>query len=332
MKIHSNFSALLEAFFTDRLMRQRQVSPHTIAAYRDTFRLILSYAQERLKKPPSELTLENLDAPFIGEFLNHLEKKRNNRARSRNLRLTAIHSFFRYVAFEQPEQSALIQRVLAIPCKRFERPVVNFLTRSEVDALLAAPNRGTWGGRRDHALMVFAVQTGLRVSELTGLRCQDITLGTGPFVRCEGKGRKARCTPLTKQTAAILRAWLRERDGQPSDPLFPNARGGWLSPDGVQYILDKHVAVAEQECPSLRKKRVTPHVLRHTTAMDLLQAGVDRSVIALWLGHESVETTQMYFDANIEMKEEILKKTASLNASASRYRPSDPVLAFLNSL
>ncbi len=313
-------------------MRQRQASPHTIAAYRDTFRLLLCYARERLKKPPSELALEDLSAPFINEFLYHLEKKRDNSARSRNLRLAAIHSFFRYVAFEQPEHSALIQRVLAIPCKRCDRALVDFLTPSEVNALLAAPDRGTWGGRRDHVLMTFAVQTGLRVSELIGLCCQDISLGTGPHVRCNGKGRKERCTPLTKHTVAVMRAWLRERGGQPLDPLFPNARGGRLSSDGVEYLLAKHAAVAQQTCPSLEKKRVTPHVLRHTTAMDLIQAGVDPSVLALWLGHESIETTQIYIDATIKMKEEILKKTASPKTGARRYHPDDHVLAFLNSL
>jgi len=332
MKAITNFPALLEAFFTDRLMRQRQASPHTIAAYRDTFRLLLCYARERLKKQPSELALEDLNAPFINEFLYHLEKNRDNSARSRNLRLAAIHSFFRYAAFEQPEHSALIQRVLAIPCKRCDRALVGFLTPSEVDALLAAPDRGTWGGRRDHALMTFAIQTGLRVSELIGLCCQDISLGTGPHVRCNGKGRKERCTPLTKHTVSVMRAWLRERGGQSLDPLFPNARGGRLSRDGVEYLVAKYATIAKQKYPSFRNKRVTPHVLRHTTAMDLVQAGVDSSVLALWLGHESVETTQIYIDATMKMKEEILKKTTSPKRGARRYQPEDHVLAFLNNL
>jgi site-specific recombinase XerD len=332
MKTITSLPALLEAFFTDRLMRQRKVSSHTIAAYRDTFRLLLCYAKDCLKKSPSELALEDLDATFIGAFLYYLEEKRNNSARSRNLRLAAIHSFFRYVAFEQPAHSALIQRVLAIPCKRCDRGLVDFLTPPEVDALLAAPDCSTWGGRRDRAIITFAVQTGLRVSELISLCCQDISLGTGSHVLCEGKGRKKRCTPLTKHTVVIMRAWLRERSGQPSDPLFPNARGGRFSNDGVEYLLAKHAAVAQQKCLSLRKKRVTPHVLRHTTAMNLVQAGVDRSVLALWLGHESIETTQIYIDVTTEMKEEILKKTTSPKTRASRYRPDDRVLAFLNSL
>jgi site-specific recombinase XerD len=332
MKITANFSALLEAFFTDRLMHQRNASPHTIAAYRDTFRLLLYYAQEQLKTAPSALTLENLNAPFIGAFLNHLEKQRGNSARSRNLRLAAIHSFFRYAAFEHPEHSALIQRVLAIPSKRYERALVDFLSLPEVDALLATPDRRKWSGRRDHAIIALAVQTGLRVSELVGLCCKDIVLDTGPHVRCDGKGRKERCTPLTKQTVAIMRAWLREQNGQPVDPLFPNARGGRLSTDGIQYLLSKHAAGAQQKCPSLRKKRITPHVLRHTTAMNLLLAGVDRSVIALWLGHESVETTQIYIDANLALKEKILEKTALPKTTARRYRPDDQVLTFLRNL
>jgi len=276
--------------------------------------------------------LDNLDATVVGQFLKHLETTRGNSVRSRNLRLAAIHSFFRYVAYEHPERSALIQRVLAIPTKRYRRALVDFLTPTEVQALLDAPDRGTWGGRRDRALMAFAVQTGLRVSELIALNRESIHLGTGPHVRCEGKGRKERCTPLTKETVAIMRAWLREQESQPSGPLFPNARGGRLSNDGIQYILSKHVVVAQRTCQSLKPKRVTPHVLRHTTAMNLLQAGVDRTVIALWLGHESPDTTYIYVDANMALKEEILKKTSSPKMNVSRYHPEDRLLAFLRNL
>ena len=313
-------------------MTQRNASPDTVSSYRDSFRLLLRYAHEHLKKPPSKLTLEDLDAPFIGKFLNYLEKKRGNSAQTRNVRLAAIHSFFNYVAFEHPEHSALIQRVLSIPTKRCNRNLVGFLTPSEVDAILAAPDCKTWSGCRDHALIALAVQTGMRVSELTGLCCADIKLGTCAYVRCSGKGRKERCTPLTKQTATIIRAWLQERNGESDDPLFPNARGGRLSSDGVEYILSKHVAVARQKCPSLRNKNVTPHVLRHTLAMDLLRAGIDSTVIALWLGHESIKTLQIYIDADIEMKEEVLKKTAPRKTDARRYRPGDRLLNFLNSL
>ena len=328
----ANFPLLLQTFFTDRLIRQRNASPHTITSYRDTFRLLLDYAQQQKKRIPSNLKLDDLDAPFIVGFLTHLEKERGNSPRSRNARLSAIHSFFQYLAFEQPEYSDLIQRVLAIPSKRYDRTLVDFLTRPEVEVLLSIPDRGTWSGRRDHALIAFAIQTGLRVSELTGLCCQDITLSGGPHVRCYGKGRKERCTPLTKQIVSTLRAWLSENNGDPKDPLFPNAQGKRLTSDGVSYILSKHVKIAREQCPSLKKKRVTPHVLRHTTAMNLLQSGVDTMVIALWLGHESVETTKVYIDLNTEMKEEVLKKVPSSKTYLGRYRPDDKLLVFLNNL
>ena len=332
MKRNGKFPCLLETFFTQRLMAQRRASPHTLASYRDAFRLLLQYAQRSLKKPPSTLVIEDLDVPLICRFLDHLEKDRCNSVRTRNLRLAAIHSFFRFVAFQEPGKSDLIQRVLAIPPKRCDRRLVGFLTPEEVDALLASTDRETWGGRRDYALLVLAIQTGLRVSELTALRRQDITLGAGAHVRCRGKGRKERCTPLTKQTAATMKAWLRERSDSPSDFVFPNARDGRLSSDGVAYILAKHAATARRKCPSLKKKRVSPHLLRHTTAMNLLQAGVGRSVIALWLGHESVETVQIYIDANLAMKQEILEKTTMPKTRGGRYRVPDHLLTFLESL
>jgi site-specific recombinase XerD len=332
MKVQPNFSALLQRFFTDRLLGQRNASPHTIASYRDTFRLLLEFAQQHLRRSPSMLAMEDLDASFIGRFLNHLEKERGNTARSRNIRLAAIHSFFKYVAFEEPSLSALVQRVLAIPCKRHKIRSVDFLTRPEIDALLAAPDQGSYLGRRDRTLLVVAAQTGLRASELIGLRCQEVFLGAGAHVRCVGKGRKARCTPLRKDAVAVLRAWMRERNGQPSDVLFPNARGLPLSHDGLDYLLSKHVATARTKCASLVKKRVTPHVLRHSLAMDLLQHGVDRSVIALWLGHESMETVQIYLHANLELKEQALAKTKPFNGRAARYRPNDQLLAFLQGL
>jgi len=332
MKTNTNFPGLLEAFFTDRLMRQRQASPNTIASYRDSFCLLFKFAQQRLNKAPSTLLIEDLEAPFIGAFLEHLEKDRGNSARSRNVRLAAIHSFFKYVALQDPTHSAVIQRVLAIPTKRYDRKLIDFLTRPEIEALLATPDQGTWTGRRDRTLLLLAIQTGLRVSELIGLSCQDIVLDSGAHVRCKGKGRKDRCTPLRKELVAVLRTWLRERQGQPYDPLFPNARGDFLSRDGVEYLLAKHVAVARQKCSSLKKKRISPHVLRHTAAMDLLQHGVDRSVIALWLGHESAETVQVYIQANLEMKEKALARTTPLNVQPGRYQPDDQTLVFLKSL
>ena len=332
MKTFTNFAGLLEKYFTDRLMRQRQASPHTIASYRDTFCLLLRFAQDRLKKAPSMLMLEHLDAPFVAAFLDHLEKDRGNGARSRNARLAAIHSFFQYAALHAPDHSALMQRVLAIPNKRYDRTQIEFLTHREIEALLAAPDVSTWSGRRDRTLLLVAVQTGLRVSELVGLRCEDVELGRGAHVRCLGKGRKERCTPLRKDAVRALRGWLRERNPQLSDPLFPSTRGGPLGPDGVEYLLAKHLATARKRCSSLKKKHVTPHALRHSAAMELLQAGVDRSVIALWLGHERPDTTQIYLHANLDLKEHALAKTTPLNVQPGRYRPDDELLAFLKNL
>lgn len=328
-----NFPGLLQCFFSQRLMAQRQASPHTIAAYRDTFRLLLQFAQKRLHKAPSQLGLEDLDASLIGAFLDDLEKHRHNGARSRNLRLTAVRSFFRYAALESPAHAGIIQRVLAIPNQRQPRALVAFLTGPEIDALLAAPNQQIWLGRRDHAFLLTAVQTGLRLSEMTALRHQDIWLGTGAHVRCVGKGRKERCTPLAKSTVAVLKAWIREQGGEDGKTLFPSIRGGGpLSAVGVQHMLARHVAAARKTCPTLRKKRISPHVLRHTAAMELLQAGVDRAVIALWLGHESVETTQIYLDADLALKEQILAKTKPIRGKPGRFQPNDELLAFLKNL
>lgn len=328
----ADFPGLLERFFADRLMRQRQASPHTIAGYRDTFRLLLLFAQRQLGKPPSSLVLEDLDSRLIGAFLDHLEKERGNSSRSRNVRLAAVHSFFQFVAFQEPAKVALIQRVLAMPGKRYDRRLVGFLVPEEVDAILAAPDRSTWVGRRDYVLLLLAVQTGLRVSELTALRPDDIRLGPGAHVQCMGKGRKERCVPLRKEAVSALRVWMAEIAQRPWEYLFPNVRGGKLSPDGVQFLLAKHVEAARRTCPSLVKKRVSPHVLRHTTAMELLRHGVDRSVIALWLGHESMETTQAYLAADLEMKQRALAKLEPGKAKPSLYRPDDKLLAFLKGL
>jgi site-specific recombinase XerD len=332
MNTISTLPALLQAFFMDRLMQQRQASPHTVSSYRDTFRLLLQYAQQRLGKAPSNLTVPELDTPLLGAFLEHLERERKNSARSRNVRLAAIHSFFRYVALHAPEHSAVAQRVLAMPSKRYIRCPIAFLTSAEVDALLAAPDLTTWSGRRDRALLMLAVQTGLRAAELTSLRCEDIVLGSGAHVRCQGKGRKSRCTPLRKDTVLVLRSWLRERHGQPDEPVFPTTRGTALSHDALQYMLDKHLPAARRQCPSLTRKRVTPHVLRHTLAMDLLHHGADQAVIALWLGHESPETTSIYLHADMQLKERALAATTAKNVSIPRYRPSDRVMDFLKGL
>jgi site-specific recombinase XerD len=322
----------LERFFTQRLMPQRQASPHPISSYRDTFRQFLLFAQQRWHQPPARLTVEQIDAPFIVAFLDDLEHQRGVSVRSRNLRLTAIHSFFRYAAFELPTHAAQLQRVLAIPTKRYTRVLVSFLSRPEVDALLAAPDRHTWSGRRDYAFILTAVQTGLRLSEMTGLKREDLILGAGAHVRVIGKGRKERCIPLAKSTWVVLQTWLQEPPRGNGDVLFPSARGQRLSVHGVQYLLNKHRLGASQVCRSLLEKRITVHCLRHTMAMELLQSGVDRSVIALWLGHESVETTQIYLEATLAMKEEALARTTPLQGKLGRYEPGDELLNFLNRL
>lgn len=327
-----SLAPLLERYFLQRLMQQRQASPHTISSYRDTFRMLLKFAQQQLHTPPARLALHAIDAPLIVRFLDHLEKDRKLTARSRNLRLTAIHSFFRYVAFEVPAYAALIQRVLAIPSKRFARTQVHFLTRAEVKALIAAPDQRTWFGRRDHAFLLVAAQTGLRQSEMSNLTRNDLVLGPGAHIRVIGKGRKERSVPLSKATVTMLKSWLRELPGGDRQVLFPNLRGTHLSADAVHYLLLRHVKTASMHCPSLAGKRVTVHVLRHTMALDLLQAGVDRSVIALWLGHESVETTQIYLEATLAMKEMALEKTAPLKSKFIRYRAEDHLLGFLSSL
>lgn len=329
----SSLPALIERFFTERLMRQQHASVHTIASYRDTFRLLLGFASKERQKPPSELELREIDAILIGAFLENVETRRATSARTHNLRLTAIRSFFRFAAFEAPDNGAHIQRVLAIPSKRHDKKLVHFLSRLEIEALLGAPDRTTWLGRRDHTLLLLAIQTGLRLSELTSLNRESLVLGTGAYVRCLGKGRKERCTPLSKQLVAALSHWLKEPPQRNAVALFPNVHGGRLSPDAVQYLLSKYATKARTHCPSLKQKRISLHVLRHTAAMELLQAGVDCSVIALWLGHESMETTQVYLHAHMELKEAALAKVVPANGKSSgRYRPPDRLLHFLNAL
>lgn len=329
----SSLPALIERFFTERLMRQQHVSMHTVASYRDTFRLFLGFASKRRKRPPSELELGELDAPLISDFLDDQEAQRAASTRTRNLRLTAIRSFFRFVAFEEPAYSAHIARVLAIPSKRGDKKVIHFLNRLEIEALLDAPDRTTWLGRRDHTLLSLAIQTGLRLSELIGLDRESISFGTGAHVSCVGKGRKERCTPLSRPLTVTLQRWLKEPPPHNAIALFPNVHGGRLSGDAVQYLLGKYVKVARARCTSLRQKRVSPHVLRHTAAMELLQAGVDCAVIALWLGHESIETTQVYLHAHMALKEAALAKVPILKGRPNgRYRPPDRLLQFLHAL
>eukprot|EP01022_Parablepharisma_sp_SALTPOND_P018878 TRINITY_DN3146_c0_g3_i1.p1 TRINITY_DN3146_c0_g3~~TRINITY_DN3146_c0_g3_i1.p1 ORF type:complete len:354 (+),score=33.81 TRINITY_DN3146_c0_g3_i1:1671-2732(+) len=322
----------VQRFFTERLATQLRASPNTMASYRDTFRLLLNYASDRLSRSPTELRIADIDADLVGEFLSHLENVRGNSARSRNVRLAAIRSFFRYVAFSEPQLLHHCQRIMATPAKRHTKRSIAYLNQAEISALIAAPDQSTWFGRRDYTLLLLALQTGLRVSELISLNCDDVVLGTGAHVKCLGKGRKERSTPLRKDCKEALRSWLHECSDNCNTPLFITNRGDRLSRDAVERIVRKYAGLASETCPSLKNKRVTPHVLRHTAAMQLLQNGVDRTIIALWLGHESVETTQMYVHADIKLKEKAMAKTKPLGGPTGRYHPSDELLAFLEAL
>ena len=328
----SALASSLQAWFTDRLIREKGASPHTIASYRDTIRLLLSYASQQLNVEASKLSLEQLNAPLIGAFLDHLETDRGCSTRTRNTRLAAIRTFYRYCILRHPEHAATIERVLQIGPKRHERALVTYLTEPELDALIDAPDRTTWIGRRDHAIIILLAQTGLRASELTGLRCGDVHLGTGPHVSTLGKGRKRRITPLTKDTVAVLTAWRAERHGQPAEPLFPTSTGRPLTRKALARRITKHATHATSRCPSLSEKTIATHSLRHTAAMRLLHAGIDTSVIALWLGHEQIETTHIYLHADLELKEKALAKTKPLDSKPGRYRPPDAILDFLDGL
>jgi integrase/recombinase XerD len=323
----------MQAYFTDRLLGQLHASPQTIASYRDTFRLLLGFVQRETGRQPARLQLEDLDARRVGAFLSYLETERGNTAATRNARLAAVHSLFKFAALRHPEHAELIQRVLAIPPKRTARTLLTFLTNDEIDAMLASPDRSRPAGRRDHALMLLAIQTGVRVSELTGLLRRDVSLDrTAPHIRVSGKGRKERITPLTAQTAAVLRDWVASNPGQPTGALFTTNRGGPMSRDAVEHLLTKHASRAQATCPTLLSKRISPHVLRHTSAMQLLRAGVDTTVIALWLGHETTRTTQIYLHADLELKERALARTTPPHVQAGRYRAPDKLLEFLKNL
>ncbi len=322
----------VQRFFTERLTTQLAASPNTIASYRDTFRLLLNYASDRLGRTPTTLHVADIDADLVGDFLSFVETKRANSVRTRNTRLAAIRSFFKHIACREPQLLHHCQRILAIPCKRHVKRSIDYLQRHEIESLIAAPDPSKWSGRRDRTLLILALQTGLRVSELIQLNCGDVSLGTGAHVRCMGKGRKERTTPLRKDCIQALGPWLAQSAAPDDAPLFPSNRGDRLSRDAVEHLVAKHAMNAANQCATLKGKRITPHVLRHTAAMQLLQSGVDRTVIALWLGHESIETTQIYIHADIKLKEAALAKTQPVHMSPGRYHPTEELLAFLEAL
>lgn len=322
----------VERFFTERLANQLSASPNTVDSYRRTFVLLLRFARDRLGRDPVDMLVSDIDAELVGRFLDHIETERGNSARSRNTRLSAIRAFFGYVAINEPGLLHHCQQVIALPAKRYEKRMIAYLERDEIEALLAAPDLTTWYGRRDRAILHVFVQTGLRISELIGLDCGDVELGTGAHVRCRGKGRKERTTPLREDTVAALRAWLEEHNGADDQPLFVSNRNGRLSRDAVERIVRKYVALASKECPTLRPKKLSPHSLRHTAAMELLQRRTGTIMIALWLGHESIESTRIYLHANTKLKEEVMARTKPVDAPCGRYRPDDALLAFLEGL
>ncbi|MFN7970795.1 MAG: tyrosine-type recombinase/integrase [Acidobacteriota bacterium] len=326
------FPLLVQTFFTEHLVANKHSSPQTIDSYRDTFRLLLNFLRKTTGRLPSQLAVADLDAHAILLFLDHLEKERGISSRSRNVRLAAIRSFFRYVVFRDPPSVGVAARVLAIPLKRSPKRLVGYLTRQEIQAVVAAPDRSHWTGRRDHALIATLYNTGARQSEVTSLCQTQVVLAPKPFIHLHGKGRKDREVPLWRSTARTLNGWIKEIGVQPTGVVFPSMRGGKLSADGVSYILDQAVRRAASECPSLGARRITPHQIRHSTAMHLLQAGVDLSVIALWLGHESIETTHMYVEADLATKERALEKLSPAGVKATRFRADDQLLRFLASL
>ncbi len=328
----TDLARLLQGFFCQRLIQQRNVSHQTICSYRDTFRLLLCFSEQHLKKPAADLHLVDIDTSLVLSFLNHLEFQRHNCIRSRNARLAAIRSFLHYAALQEPGVLAAIQQVLAIPLKRFDRAMVSYLTKTEMQAILDAPDKTKWSGRRDYALLSTLYNSGARVSEIIALRRIDFENTHDQALHLRGKGRKERVVPLWKSTVSLLKKWLSQIGPEPQQPLFPNRFGQALSRSGVESRLRKAVANATEQCPSLKNKIISPHVIRHTTAMHLLQSGVDLSVIALWLGHENITTTHQYLDADLRMKEKALAKLQPPNIKTTRYKPSDDILSFLDGL
>jgi len=328
----ATLATLLRAFFLERLVAQRNASPQTVAAYRDSFRLLLEFAHQHIAKAPERLELNDVDAPLVLAFLDHLERDRHNTIRSRNARFAAIRSFMHFAAFKDPTTLPSIQRVLAIPMKRFDKPLLGFLSKGEIQAILDAPPPDRWTGQRDRIMFATLYNTGARVSELTGLRVADVVLDGSACVHLHGKGRKDRSVPLWRTTTTQLRHWLPRIDSRPDRPLFPSAAGRRLTRPAVTARLRLAVQRAATQCPSLTNRHVSPHCVRHSTAMHMLQAGVDITVIALWLGHENPSTTHLYVEADLAMKERALQAVQSPRIKETRYRPTDRLLAFLQGL
>jgi integrase/recombinase XerD len=328
----STFSSLLQQFFVERLIQQRHASARTIEAYRDSFRLLLAFAEQRLHKRPAALALEDLSAPFVLQFLEHLEKDRHNSIRSRNARFAAIRSFMQYVTFKEPAALAHARSVLTIPMKRFDRPIIGFLSREHMQAILDAPSTMTWSGQRDRVMLATLYNTGARVSELIGMRVADLSFESGPAIQIRGKGRKERSVPLWPTTAKQLKRWLHQYPREPQEPLFINRSGGALTRVGITERLKLAARSVAHQHPQWAKQRIAPHLVRHSLAMHLLQSGVDITVIALWLGHESPVTTHMYLEADLQMKQRALKTLRAPRNTSIRYRPPDRLLQFLQGL
>ena len=325
-------SPLVQDFFCQNLIIQRNVSPQTVVAYRDTFCLFLRYASQKIKKHPVKMCLDDINASLVLDFLSYLETDRKNSIRTRNARLAAIRSFMHYAAYKEPASLNSINKVLSIPMKKFQRPVLNFLSREEIDAILEVPDTSTWSGLRDRVMFTVMYNTGARVSEITGLKIRDLDLIFSPSIRIHGKGRKDRVLPVWKTTATMIKGWLDHIDGSADSPVFPNRFGNPLSSTGIEYRLRIAVRSACKLCPALKNRKISPHIIRHTTAMHLLQSGVDLSVIALWLGHESPATTHMYMEADFSMKEKALQKLHETPKCSTRYKAKDELLHFLEGL
>ncbi len=332
MRDKNTFPSLLQNYFCQYLINQRQVSDRTVKCYRDTFCLLFKFAGEKLGKTASKLCLSDITAELILSFLNYLESVRHNSVTSRNVRLAAIRSFLHYAEYQEPQELPTIQRVLAIPMKRHDFKLIGFLTRDEINAIMSSVNTNTWSGQRDHVLFATLYNTGARVSEVISAKRGDVELNHGTVILLHGKGRKERSVPLWKSTSRLLRKWLDKINSDPKTPLFPNRFGSPMTRAGVEERLKVAVSKAEAICSSLASKKVSPHVIRHTTAMHLLQSGIDLTVIALWLGHENVNTTHKYLESDLQMKEKILNAVDDPKYKFNKKKISDSLIKFLEDL